>query len=170
MKYDLTNQHPLRKKGGQQRDCKGFSHYALASFFSLESTEPRMACNSPQAALFAPIGCMFWRVLPFSNASYGLLTMLIFELKPVHTVQTAHQTRVSHFLRLAPLDTAIEEENTESSTLSFGPCHITQCASALKYLCNKVILCLCRVPGFFIITQTFNIWCPSSTGKVKGVC
>lgn len=67
--------------------------------------------------------------------------------------------------------TAIEEENTESSTLlSFGQCHITQCASALKYLCNKVILCLCRVPGFFIITQTFNIWCPSSTGKVKGVC
>lgn len=76
-----------------------------------------------------------------------------------------------HFLRLAPLDTSIKEENTESSTFSsFGLCHITQCASAFKYLCNKVILCLCRVPGFFIITQTFNIWCPSSTGKVKGVC
>lgn len=155
---------------------------AVRAFFFLKSwlnharlaACPRQPCLHQSGLRFegsSPLKCFVWA--PYSGDIWA-------QASP-----QAIQTRASHILLPVPLNTSNQKENTESSTWSSLVCVTSHnvlfrpsstatpaydCAPAFKYLCNKVILCLCRVPGFFIITQTFNIWYPSSTGKVKGMC
>lgn len=107
----------FEKRGGS-RGCEGIYFLLLKSWFN-----HAQLATCPQATLFAPIRGTFWRVQPFSNATYGLLSVLIFELKPVHkpSRQLTRLVPVT-FCSFFPLNTSDEKENTESSTLSSLVC------------------------------------------------